>query len=381
MAVHSGIRIAQTVDEISESIDRLSDDCFFTYGWFKTLESFGRLPDPFYLTLSEVGQTIGIAPCFLDRTDDFFSWGPNIFPFFHKALHIGQKLGLFKRDLLLCYSPSCCRSKILMDNKYSSGKIIESFSKKIDEICKREKIVFSSFLFVSEFDKNLMGKLEAENYAKFPNILTFYLKIQWTEFDDYLKSLKPGMAKKIRREIKKCLENGVIIDQEEITQEIAEELSQLSANVSSKHSTETVYKLDPSFFVTLQKYAKEKVKLFTARRNHKIIGFSLALQHKDTLDVYMYGSDYESQTNTFFTYFNLVYYKPIQLAIDKKLKKIYFRYFLAKSRLDRGCTLERTYSYIKCQNSVFGPAVNSLLRSNKYFMLKSRFLHDYFKSS
>jgi len=378
MAVHGGIRIAKTVDEISESIDRLSDDCCFTYGWFKTLESFGRLPDPFYLALSQVGQTIGIAPCFLDRTDDFFSWGPNIFPFLHKSLHLGQKLGLFKRDLLLCYSPACCRSKILLDDKYSAGKITESFLDKIDEICKTEKIVFSSFLFVSEFDKDLMDKLKARNYAKFPNILTFYLKIQWTQFDDYLKSLKPGMAKKIRREIKKCVENGVTIDQEEITQEIAEELSQLNANVSSKYSAETVYKLDPSFFVMLQKYAKEKVKLFTARRNDKIIAFSIALQHKDTLDVYMYGSDYESQTNTFFTYFNLVYYKPIQVAIDKKIERIYFRYFLAKSRLDRGCKTEQTYSFIKCHNTFFGPAINRLLRSNIYRKLKVRYLRDFF---
>ena len=223
-----------------------------------------------------------------------------------------------------------------------------------------------------------MDTLEAKNYVKFPNILTFYLKMQWTQFDDYLKSLKPGMAKKIRREIRKCEENGVTIDQEEITQEIAEELSLLNANVSSKHTAEAVYKLDPSFFVTLQKYAKEKVKLFTARKNHKIIGFSLALQHKDTLDVYMYGSDYESQTNTFFTYFNLVYYKPIQLAIDQKLKKIYFRYFLAKSRLDRGCKTEQTYSFIKCHHTFFGPAINNLLRSNIYRKLKFHYLRDFF---
>jgi predicted N-acyltransferase len=378
MVLQSEVRVAHTVDVLNESIDRLSDDSFFTYGWFKTLECFGRVPEPIYLTLSHEEETIGIAPCFIDKTDDFFSWGPNIFPFLHRALHVGQKLGLFKRDILLCYSPASCRTKVLLDNKYGDKAILEAFSKKIDDLCKERKILLSSFLFVSEFDKPLMNNLEDLNYSKFTNVLTFYLKIEWAQFDDYLKSLKPGMGKKIRREIRKCVENGVIINEESITQEIAEELSQLNANVSYKHSPTSSYKLDPSFFLTLKEYAKEKVRLFTARRNDKMIGFSLALQHKDTLDVYMYGSDYESQTNTFFTYFNLVYYKPIQIAIDEKIKKIYFRYFLAKSRLDRGCKTEQTYSFVKCHHTFFGPAVNSLLRSNFYRKIKIHYLRDSF---
>ena len=78
---------------------------------------------------------------------------------------------------------------------------------------------------------------------------------------------------------------------------------------------------------------KIKVRLFVARKNDEIIGFSLSLQHKDVLDIYMYGSDYAAQTNTFFTYFNLVYYKPIQLAIDEKIKKIYFRYLSKKVKV------------------------------------------------
>ncbi len=378
MVAQDQVTVAHTVDDISESIDRISNDSFFTYGWFKTLESFGRLPDPLYLILSHEQEIVAIAPCFIDKTDDFFSWGPNIFPFLHRALRVGEKLGLFKRDVLLCYSPACCRTKILLKNGYSERKIVELILAKIDNICKERKVLFSSFLFVSEFDEPLLNKLKDLNYSMFPNVLTFYLNLEWSQFDDYLKSLKSGMRKKIRREIKKCAENGVIINEEKITPNIADELSQLDANVFSKHNLTSNYKLGASFFLTLQKYAKENVKLFIARKNNKVIGFSLSLQHKDVLDVYMYGSDYESQNNTFFTYFNLVYYKPIQLAIDEKISKIYFRYFLAKSRIDRGCRPEQTYSFMKCHDAFLGPAINSLLRSKIYHSLKSRFLRDPF---
>lgn len=84
MVAQDQVTVTHTVDDISESIDRISNDSFFTYGWFKTLESFGRLPDPLYLILSHEQEIVAIAPCFIDKTDDFFSWGPNIFPFLHR---------------------------------------------------------------------------------------------------------------------------------------------------------------------------------------------------------------------------------------------------------------------------------------------------------
>ena len=138
-------------------------------------------------------------------------------------------------------------------------------------------------------------------------------------------------------------------------------------------------KLPTSFFITLWKYAKDKIRLFVARKNDEVIGFSLLLQHKDVLDVYMYGADYSAQTNTFFTYFNLAYYTPIQLAINEKIKKIYFRYLNEKVRLDRGCRPERTYSFIKCHNAFLQPSLNAMLKNSLYSKLKSRFLRDYFK--
>src|SRR5665647_2753949 len=166
MVRQNEVKVYHTIDKIKESIDQISDDSFFTYGWFKTMESFGRLPEPVYLAINNKGKTIGIAPCFIDDVNDFFDWGPNILPFLHKALNGGQRLGLFKRNVLLCYSPACCRTKVFFANKYSDKTILSLFSKKIDDICKKQRILFSSFLFVSEFDELLMKNLESLNYAK-----------------------------------------------------------------------------------------------------------------------------------------------------------------------------------------------------------------------
>jgi predicted N-acyltransferase len=378
MVQQNGVKVYHSVDDIGDLIDQLSNDSFFTYGWFKTLESFGRLPEPLYVTLSHDGDTIGIAPCFKDKVNDFFEWGPNIMPFLNWGLNVSQKLG-FNKDFLLCYSPACCRTKILLAKQYNNRAILSLFSKKIDDICKEQKILFSSFLFVSEFDGLLMKNLESLNYTKFSNIVTFYLDVSWSNFEDYVKSLKLGRRRTVRHEIKKCSENGVTLKEESISEDIAEKLSELGANVSSKYSPKEQTRLDPSFFKILQKYAKDKARLFVARKNDKVVGFSLGLQHKDVLDMYMYGCDYASQTNTSFIYFNLGYYEPIKLAINENIKKIYFRYLNEKAKVARGCRPEQTYSFIKCHSTIFAPVMNNVFKSIFYSTVKSRVLPDYFR--
>jgi len=359
------VRVFNKADDIKGSIDLISDDSAFSYGWFKTLESFGRLPEPLYLAVNYDGATVGIAPCFIDKINDFIAWGPKIVPFLPRILNFGQRLGLFKRNVILCYSPASCRTKVLFANNYNNKTVLSLFSEKIDDICKKQRVLFSSFLFVSEFDELLMKNLESLNYIKFSNIVTYYLDVNWSSFEDYLKSLKPKRARSIRREIRECRESGVVIEEESISEDIAEKLSTLEANVSSKYGY-TNSKLDPSFFMKLRKYAKDNTRLLVARKNNEVIGFTLLLQHKNVLDAYMCGLDYTAQSSVPFIYFNLVYYKPIQLAIDAKINKIYYRYSAEKAKLNRGCRSEQTYSFVKCHNSFIAPLMNSMLKNQLY---------------
>jgi len=375
MAKQMEVVVNCAIDEIRASVDEISDDSFFTYGWFKTLEEFGRLPEPLYLSFRYHGDTKGIAPCFIDKTEDFFSWGPNILPFLKGLLQVSQKLGFFQKNLLLCYSPACCRTKILFSNDYYQEPGLRAISEKIDEICAENKILFSSFLFVSQFDQVLMKNLKSLDYLRFPNIITYFIDITWPSFDDYIKSLKGRTS--IRREIKQFLKSGVTIAEEAISEDIAEKLSELAANTSLKHNENS--RLPPSFFLKLKEHARDRVRLLVARKNSQIIGFVLFLQQKDMLDGYMCGFDYEAMTDVPFLYFNLCYYKPVQLAIDEKIKKIYYRYFLGEARLSRGCKSEQTYTFVKCHSKVLSPIINSLLKNPVYTYVRVRALQDYFE--
>ena len=90
-------------------------------------------------------------------------------------------------------------------------------------------------------------------------------------------------------------------------------------------------------------YAKDKTKLFAAKKKDELIGFSLSLRQKDVLDVVLVGFNYDTQSKTDFSYFNLAYYAPIKWGIENGVKKIYFRLTMEKIKTDRGCKPEKTF--------------------------------------
>ncbi len=231
--------------------------------------------------------------------------------------------------------------------------------------------MFSSFLFVSEFDRLLMDNLQNLNYLKSPGITTLYLDIQWSSFEDYLKSLKRKTRENIRREIKKFKENGVRIEEHELGN-LSENIAELTSNLSSKYDKNVKNIFNNSFFTTLSGHAKNKTKLFIAKKNNEVIGFSLLLRQGNILDGWLTGFKYEAQSKTDFTYFNLCYYVPIQWAIEQNIKKIYYRSKAENVKLDRGCKPEKTYSFVKCHDELLGPLVNNALKTPVYSYLSQR---------
>jgi predicted N-acyltransferase len=345
------VRVFKTVDGIGrEAIDSLVDDGFFTYGWFKTLETSKLINlDPFYLTAYDEGKLVAFAPCFHDVADQYFRFGPNVIPFMKRVMKIRNRLHQGQEHVLLCYSPSCYRTKIFIEKGLNEGLLISGLLKEIDAICKREKILFSSFLFVSEFESNLSQYLSNYGYRKFFWASPYYLNVRWRSFEDYLGSLEHGVRNRVKREMKCCRENGVTI--EEITEfkGLAMTLSDLSSNLLAKYNGTRIF--NPSFFEILSDCAKGNAKVFVAKKKNAVVGFSLCLRAGNTLDVFHCGFNYQLQEKSDFTYFNLVYYSPIRWAIQEGIRKIYYRLTADRVKLRRGCRSERIYSFVKCQNN------------------------------
>ncbi len=342
------------------ALNSIADDGFFTYEYFKTLETTKSSPfKPFYLVICNKDKVEAIAPYLIE-------------PFNNKQtsrlgriIKISDTLGFLSNRQLNCHSPNSFHSQILLKEKASTKNYLDIFLKKIDDLCKIQRIPFSCFPYVSEFDKALISNLQDFGYLNHHFLKTWYLDIQWSEFDEYLGGFNHKTRNIIKREIKNCQDSGVTVSEEKDFEALSEKLSTLYSNLFSKYTSDAKSPYDPLFFQMLSEHAKDKTKVFIAQKADTLVGFSLSLQHKETLDVYFCGFDYASLGKTDFVYFNLVYYEPIKLAIQRRLKRIHFRIGSEKAKIERGCKSEKTYYFLKCQDSLLKGLINFYLKKVK----------------
>lgn len=354
------VRVLRTIDDIGkENVDSISEDGFFTYGYFKTLETAKPYNIVlFYLAVYDGGNVVAVVPCYVDLDDRFYGLDGKL-PFSGSIVGVANRMGFCLNRLVVCYSPNSYHSKIFIRKGYDGKMVLDLLSRRVDDLCRKEKILFSSFVHVPESERLLIEHLEDVGYKKSPSVNIHNLDIQWSSFDDYLESLESSKVRKdIRREIRKCQENGVTIVEETEFGELSLTLSNLHSNLISKYHKGAKSSYDSSFFRNLMKYARDKTRVFIAKRYGKILGFSLSLQHRDILDTYLVGFDYGIRTSTDFAYFNLLFYAPIKLAIEKRYKRIHFSINGEKEKLKRGCKLEKTYTFSNCHNSILRPVYN-----------------------
>lgn len=356
--------VFKTVDAIGkEAIDSIADDGFFTYGWFKTLETSKPIDiNPFYVAVYDAGKLVAFAPCFLDTADQYFRFGPYVIPFMKPVLNMSKRLRFSQNHVLLCYSPYCYRTKISLGKNLNEGPVLNYLTKKIDAICKKEKILFSSFLFVSEFDKRLPLYLENLGYRKFFYKNSLYLDVRWRNFEDYLQSLKHKVRKSVRREIKSCKENGVTIEEVSEFKGLSMTLSDLFSNLILKYRKNVKRPFDASFYESLSDYAKDKTKVFIAKKKGAVVGFSICLRHGEILDMFHCGFNYELLEKSDFVYFNTCYYKPIKWALQEGIRKMYYRMTAEEVKYRRGCKPEKVYSFVKCHNRLVNAQIGNYLK-------------------
>jgi len=352
----------KTIDEIEkESINLLSDDGFFTYEWFKTLETSKTFEiTPEYFVVYKGDEVVAILPSFIEYTSQYFTF-EDFSPWIRMFSEVSNRLGFSLTPPLICHSPSSFHSKVLIGKTCDERIILSLISEKINEVCKKKRILFSAFPFVSEFDELLMENLSIFGYFKIPSMQTAYMDIEWSSFDDYLASLKHKVRENIRREIRKNRRSGVIIEKKNDFYSLSHTLSDLYSNLFMRHRGKRSL-LSPLFFEELYENAKEKVRVFIAEKEGEIVGFSLCLEHRNVLDGYIAGFDYDLQTKTDFTYFNICYYTPIRTAIEEGIKRIHFRGSELELKSKRGCKMEKTYAFIKCHNRLLNLLALSYLK-------------------
>ena len=361
MADGLDVKVLRSVDDIGKAaLNSVADDGFFTFEWFKTLEQQSpSIVDPYYVAVYRENEIVAFAPCFIDESDSYFYYGCHVFPFMKTVLNWGSHLGLWKKHLLLCYSPYSFSSQVLVRKAEEKEEIVNLVSKKIDELCRKQRILFSSFPFVSEADKELMSGLQASNYLDFLWWKrAFHLDVHFSDFEDYRMSLGRKARRSIRADVNRFNKGEETIEELSHFGESSETLSTLYSNLYSRYNEDRENPYTAEFFSTLAEFAEDKVKVFAAKRNNEIVGFCLCLLQGNTLNCWICGFKYDSEMRKSSLYFNLVYYAPITWAIRNGIRRINYRIEAENVKLRVGCKERKVFSFLKCQNRLLASFFN-----------------------
>jgi hypothetical protein len=358
--------IVDSVERIDrEWLDSVANDFCYTYGWFKIVEALRTRfeMEPRYLTVHEENRIVAFTPVFLTPDFPYFSV-ENRNSLIKTMVNLGNHMGFHLNHgrTLVCDPPNCLHSRIMQEENRETKDVFNLISAKIDEVCREERIPVSCFNAVPEFDELLADKLQDFGYFRASTRNHLYLDIPWSSFDEYLNSLEHKVSRNVKREIKKCEEAGILIEEEKNFENDAVTLSNLSANTFSKYNKDRESPVDSSYFTALSKYAKDDARVFVAKKNERIIGFSLCFRKKDIIDVSMVGFDYDSLTKTDFAYFNVTYYVPVKWAIDKGIRRAYYRFGTEEAKLKRGCKIEKLHTFLKLHNRLLRPLVTPYVR-------------------
>jgi hypothetical protein len=361
--------VFNAIDKIGmKQIDSLAVDFGHSYEWLKCVEidkaRFGI--EPFYLAIYHEGKLMALAQSSIQNAFQYFTpKGKNFL--IRVAIDLSHRLGLSinRGRAIDCSLTSISHEETLPGDNFHIATALDLIFDKIDYLCKRKKILLSSFSLVPESEKVLIQSLQNSGYSKTDSRNSFYLDIQWSSLEEYVGSLEKKVRKNVRREMKRCRESGVTIEEESLTVDYATILSNLYSNLNLKYHTEEENPFATSFFRNLAEYAGDKTRLFVARKIDRITGFSLSLKHRDILDVLFYGFEANTQSKTDFTYFNLIYYAPIDLAIKEGIRRINYHTTMDEVKLKRGCNLEQLHSFTKVHNGPLRLLINLYLNKNQ----------------
>jgi len=174
-----------------------------------------------------------------------------------------------------------------------------------------------------------------------------YLDIEWDSFEGYLGHLR-SFSRKMRRNVKeernRFKRAGLVIKEIDDLSPYGTRLHALVNEVYLKHRNANV-PFTTSFLATLKHYLGENAVFYGAFLEGDLIGFVLLLKKGGAGYLPWMGIDW-NKTGNEATYFNLVYYRPIEDAIAQGLKRLYFGKALYRTKVRRGCrTLDLGYYY------------------------------------
>ncbi len=221
----------------------------------------------------------------------------------------------------------------------------------------------ASLIVLKDFPSNYRDSLahfSANGYARVPSMPLTRLELKFSNFEDFLASLGKITRKGLRRKFRKA-ESAAKIDMEvvgDITPFIDEVYPlYLQVHDRSPLKFETLTK---EYFCRLGREMPERVRFFLWRQEGKIIAFSLAFVHDDTLYDECLGMDYRVALELSLYFYTLR--DVLTWAIENAMKYYCSTPLNYDPKLHLGCHLVPLDLYVRHTASFLNPIFRRMVK-------------------
>lgn len=203
-----------------------------------------------------------------------------------------------------------------------------------------------AYLYLRSDHPEFAGALAETGHTLVPMIDRCDMPVTWTGFDGYLRTLSRNKRTAVRRELREIAERGITITERPFGDEESE-LIGLRCKLVAKYGGTP----DPEREATSLRYLRDHfgggdLLVVEARKDGRMLAFSLFIRDGDSLTVLMNGTDHD-HPDASFIYFATMFYRPAELAPALGVRAIGYGIGTVAAKRSRGCTTDTLYAAVR----------------------------------
>ena len=178
-----------------------------------------------------------------------------------------------------------------------------------------------------------------------------YLPVAWDDFDGYLASFKSQRRRQIRLEMAAFSAAGVQVELRD-ADALGPDLARLELQWRNKYGRTATYGETLAEYRELPRHVADALRIFVASRAGHPLGFTVFLEEGRTWYARFGGFDYSA--GRLYLYFNLLFYHPLQAAIDLGIASVRYSLKSHETKRSRGCLLRNVLAYVRLPQGMAG---------------------------
>lgn len=285
-------RVFRRIEEIPRgSWESVYPRVLESYDFFRTLDESGLEQFGLYYIVAYRGRRVaGAASCFLmDYSLDTSINGP-----LRRLSNSIKKIkaDAFSLKAFVCGMPIGVGRMGFARDEDESG-VIHVIERRMEQIAKKEKCAIVAFKDFGREYSGMLDKLSRDGYIKIDSLPTTEMRVDFKDFEDYMKTLSGASRYDLRRKFRKA-DSGSKIGLKitgSLTDHELREVYKLYLDIVDRH--DMGFELLPmAFFRNLSKNMPDETRYFLWHMDGKMAAFLLCLISEERLIDYYVGLDY-----------------------------------------------------------------------------------------